>query len=144
MNDSAGFLTSTPGRLVLFESLSDRFESVLGKLKGKGKLSEADVDDALREIRLALLEADVNVGVVRDVIERIRTNAVGATASTALNPGQQVVKIVHDELVHYLAGEDDLEKLKIDNPIKGKTALDALNNLQFIYFHNLIRLQYLG
>ena len=79
----------------MFESLSDRFESVLGKLKGKGKLSEADVDDALREIRLALLEADVNFTVVKNFCARVRDRAVGEEVSKALNPGQQMVKIVN-------------------------------------------------
>ena len=89
----------------MFESLSDRFESVLGKLKGKGKLSEADVDEALREIRLALLEADVNFTVVKNFCARIRDRAVGEEVSKALNPGQQMVKIVNDELTATLGGE---------------------------------------
>ncbi|MEX1217966.1 MAG: signal recognition particle protein [Acidimicrobiales bacterium] len=89
----------------MFESLSDRFESVLGKLKAKGKLSEADVDDALREIRLALLEADVNFTVVKNFCARIRDRAVGEEVSKALNPGQQMVKIVNDELTATLGGE---------------------------------------
>ncbi|MEJ6512723.1 MAG: signal recognition particle protein [Actinomycetota bacterium] len=89
----------------MFESLSDRFESVLGKLKSKGKLSEADVDEALREIRLALLEADVNFTVVKNFCARIRDRAVGEEVSKALNPGQQMVKIVNDELTATLGGE---------------------------------------
>ena len=89
----------------MFESLSDRFESVLGTLKGKGKLSEADVDEALREIRLALLEADVNFTVVKNFCARIRDRAVGEEVSKALNPGQQMVKIVNDELTATLGGE---------------------------------------
>ncbi len=89
----------------MFESLSDRFESVLGKLKGKGKLSEADVDEALREIRLALLEADVNFTVVKNFCARVRDRAIGEEVSKALNPGQQMVKIVNDELTATLGGE---------------------------------------
>ena len=89
----------------MFETLSGRLGGVLKGLRNRGRLTESDVVEVLAEVRTALLEADVNVGVVRDVIERIRTNAVGATASTALNPGQQVIKIVNDELVAMLGGE---------------------------------------
>ena len=89
----------------MFETLSDRLGGVLKGLRNRGRLTESDVIEVLAEVRTALLEADVNVGVVRDVIERIRINAVGATASTALNPGQQVIKIVNDELVAMLGGE---------------------------------------
>jgi len=89
----------------MFETLSDRLGSVLKGLRNRGRLTEADVAEVLAEVRTALLEADVNVGVVRDVIERIRTNAIGATKSTALNPGQQIIKIVNDELVAMLGGE---------------------------------------
>ena len=83
----------------MFESLSDRLGGVVNKLRNRGRLSEADVDEVLGEIRTALLEADVNVTVVRNVLARIREQAVGASASKALNPAQQVVKSVHTELV---------------------------------------------
>ncbi len=89
----------------MFESLSGRFENVLGRLRSKGKLTEADVDDALREIRLALLEADVNFNVVKSFCARIRERAVGEEVSKALNPGQQMVKIVNEELTSTLGGE---------------------------------------
>ena len=89
----------------MFETLSDRLGGVLKGLRNRGRLTESDVVEVLDEVRTALLEADVNVAVVRDVIERIRVNTVGATASTALNPGQQVIKIVNDELVAMLGGE---------------------------------------
>ena len=89
----------------MFETLSDRLGGVLKGLRNRGRLTESDVVEVLVEVRTALLEADVNVTVVRDVIERIRVNTVGATASTALNPGQQVIKIVNDELVAMLGGE---------------------------------------
>ena len=88
----------------MFEALSDRFEGVLGRLKGKGKLTEADVDDALREIRLALLEADVNFTVVKNFVARVRERCLGQELSGALNPGQQVVKIVNEELTATLGG----------------------------------------
>ena len=89
----------------MFESLSDRFESVLGRLRSKGRLTEADVDEALREIRVALLDADVNINVVKNFCARIRERAVGEEVSKALNPGQQMVKIVNDELTATLGGE---------------------------------------
>src|SRR5665647_1267054 len=89
----------------MFESLSDRFESVLGRLRSKGRLTDSDVDEALREIRLALLEADVNFTVVKSFCARIRERAVGEEVSKALNPGQQMVKIVNDELTATLGGE---------------------------------------
>src|SRR6478735_7589197 len=89
----------------MFEALSDRFEGVLGRLRGKGNLTEADVDDALREIRLALLEADVNFTVVKGFVARVRERCLGEEMSKALNPGQQVVKIVNEELTTTLGGE---------------------------------------
>ena len=89
----------------MFDSLSTRLEGIVTRLRGKGRLSEADVDEILKEIRTALLEADVNVGVVRNVIARIREQAVGERLSQVLDPGQQVVKIVNAELVGLLGGE---------------------------------------
>ena len=89
----------------MFASLSDRFDTIFTKLKGRGRLGEADVDEVLREIRVALLEADVNLAVVRGFVERIREACVGAELSKALNPAQQVIRIVHDELVATLGGE---------------------------------------
>jgi signal recognition particle subunit SRP54 len=89
----------------MFESLSSRLEGVIKKIRGKGRLTEADVDEVLKEIRTALLEADVNVGVVRTVVGRIREQAVGITLSQALDPSQQVVKIVNSELTAMLGGE---------------------------------------
>ncbi len=89
----------------MFDSLSSRLEGVIKKIRGKGRLSEADVDEVLKEIRTALLEADVNVGVVRNVVVRIRDQAVGIARSQALDPGQQVVKIVNAELTAMLGGE---------------------------------------
>ena len=89
----------------MFETLSSRLGGVLKGLRNRGRLTEQDVTQVLAEVRTALLEADVNVTVVRDVVERIRTQAVGATSSTALNPGQQIIKIVNDELISMLGGE---------------------------------------
>lgn len=89
----------------MFDSLSDRLQGIVKRLKGKGRLTEADVDEVMGEIRTALLEADVNVGVVRDVVARIREAAIGATVSQALDPSQQIIKIVNEELVAMLGGE---------------------------------------
>ena len=89
----------------MFESLSDRLTGALTGLRGKGKLTEADINATAREIRLALLEADVSLPVVRGFIKRIKERAAGAEVSEALNPAQQVVKIVNEELVEILGGE---------------------------------------
>lgn len=89
----------------MFESLSDRLQSALTGLRGKGKLTEADINATAHEIRLALLEADVSLTVVRGFIKRIKERAKGAEVSEALNPAQQVVKIVNEELVDILGGE---------------------------------------
>jgi signal recognition particle subunit SRP54 len=89
----------------MFESLSDRFEGIFTRLRGRGRLGEAEVDQALGEIRLALLEADVNLGVVRGFVARVRERCVGAELSNSLSPAQQVIKIVNEELVAILGGE---------------------------------------
>ena len=89
----------------MFDTLSNRLDGIVKRLRGKGRLTEADVDEVMREIRTALLEADVNLTVVRSVVNRIREHAIGATRSQALDPGQQVVKAVNDELVRILGGE---------------------------------------
>ncbi|HKA82563.1 MAG TPA: signal recognition particle protein [Acidimicrobiales bacterium] len=89
----------------MFESLSERFEGIFARLRSKGTLRESDVDEVLREIRLALLEADVNFVVVKTMLERIRERAIGARIHEALNPAQQVVKLVNEALVEALGGE---------------------------------------
>lgn len=89
----------------MFESLSDRLTAALQGLRGKGRLTDADIDATTREIRLALLEADVSLPVVRAFIHRIKERARGAEVSSALNPAQQVVKIVNEELISILGGE---------------------------------------
>lgn len=83
----------------MFENLQDRLQGVFNQLNRRGRLSEADVDKALREVRLALLEADVNFKVVKSFIARVRDRAVGVEVSKTITPGQQVIKIVHDELL---------------------------------------------
>ena len=89
----------------MFETLSDRFGAILDKLTRKGVLDEADVNEAMREVRRALLEADVALDVVRDFIDAVRAKAVGQEVVRSITPGQMVIKIVHDELVRTL-GED--------------------------------------
>jgi signal recognition particle subunit SRP54 len=90
----------------VFDSLSERLRKTLGDLTGRGRVSEADVDAAMREIRLSLLEADVNFKVVKDFVARVREQAVGAEILQSLTAGQQIVKIVHDELVALLSAGD--------------------------------------
>jgi signal recognition particle subunit SRP54 len=91
----------------MFDSLSEKLESVFKKLRGQGVMTEENIKDALREVRLALLEADVNFKVVKDFVENVRTKAVGTEVVQSLTPGQQVVKIVHDELVAVMGGNED-------------------------------------
>ena len=88
----------------MFDALSDRLEGIFSGLRNRGRLSERDIDDVTREIRRALLEADVNVRVARAFIERVKERAIGADLSKSLSPGQQFIKIVHDELVETLGG----------------------------------------
>ncbi len=89
----------------MFDTLQDRLQSAFKNLRGKGRLTEADIDATTREIRLALLDADVAVPVVREFVARVKERALGAEVSKALNPAQQVIKIVNDELVGILGGE---------------------------------------
>ncbi len=89
----------------MFENLSDKLQRSFKSLRGQGTITEENISDALREIRLALLESDVNLNVVTDLIEHIRTRALGEQVATALSPSEQIVKIVHDELVNVL-GKD--------------------------------------
>ena len=100
----------------MFENLSDRLSGVFERLTKQGALSEDDVKTALREVRVALLEADVSLPVARDFVKAIQEKATGQAVTKSVTPGQQVVKIVHDELVHVLKGDTDPGVLKIDNP----------------------------
>jgi signal recognition particle subunit SRP54 len=86
----------------VFDTLSDRLQSALGEVRGRGKLDEESVSKAMREIRLALLEADVNFKVVKDFVARVKARALGADVTKSLTPGQEVVRIVHDELVELM------------------------------------------
>ena len=101
----------------MFENLSERLSGVFDRLTKQGALSEDDVKTALREVRVALLEADVSLPVARDFVKAVQDKATGQAVTKSVTPGQQVVKIVHDELQHVLAGDgDDPGALKIDNP----------------------------
>ena len=88
----------------MFDALSDRFDAIFTRLRGRGRVGEPEVDEVLREIRLALLEADVNFKVVKSFTEAVRERALGADIVGQLNPGQQVVKIVSDELTELMGG----------------------------------------
>ena len=90
----------------MFDDLSERLRGVLGRLTGRGRITEADVDAAMREVRLALLEADVNFRVVKDFVARVRERAVGQDVIESVNAGQMVIKIVHDELTEILGAGD--------------------------------------
>lgn len=94
------------GELNVFTSLAERLQETFKRLKGKGRLTEADVNEALREVRLALLEADVNYKVVKDFIARIKERAVGQELLASLNPAQHVIKIVHEEMTELMGGSN--------------------------------------
>jgi len=100
----------------MFESLSDRLSGVFDRLTKQGALSEDDVKTALREVRVALLEADVSLPVARDFVKAVQEKATGQAVTKSVTPGQQVVKIVHDALVDVLTGEGEPGALKIDSP----------------------------
>jgi signal recognition particle subunit SRP54 len=108
----------------VFDTLSDRLRATLGTLTGRGRISEADVDTAMREVRLALLEADVNFKVVKDFVARVREQAIGQEVLQSLTAGQAVVKIVHDELVALLGTGDRVFHLS------GNPAVVAMVGLQ--------------
>src|SRR5256712_14091776 len=86
----------------MFDTLSSKLQNAFRNLRGLGKISEANIGDSLREVRLALLDADVNFKVVRDFIERVKAKSLGAEVVQSIQPGQQIIKIIHDELVELL------------------------------------------
>ncbi|MEP1329668.1 signal recognition particle protein [Pseudophaeobacter sp.] len=100
----------------MFENLSERLSGVFDRLTKQGALSEEDVKTALREVRVALLEADVSLPVARDFVKKVQEQATGQSVTKSVTPGQQVVKIVHDALVDVLRGDEDLGALKVDSP----------------------------
>ena len=97
----------------MFENLTDRLESVFKKLRGHGKLTEENIQEAMGEVRTALLEADVNFGVVKEFVAAVTAKAIGQEVLSSLSPGQQVVKVVHDELVQLLGSE--AQPLRLDD-----------------------------
>jgi signal recognition particle subunit SRP54 len=99
----------------MFDSLSSRLQNAFRNLRGLGKISESNVSDSLKEVRMALLEADVNFKVARDFIERVKNKAVGVEVIQSIQPGQQIVKIIHDELVDLLGSQNAALNLN-DNP----------------------------
>ena len=101
----------------MFENLSDRLEGVFKKLRGHGKLTEENIGEALREVRGALLEADVNFKVAKDFVARVSEQAVGREVSKSLSPWQQVIKIVYEELVELLGGTAQPIKLDGRQPV---------------------------
>ena len=101
----------------MFDNLSERLGGILDRLTGRGALTEKDVDAAMREVRRALLEADVALEVVRSFTERVREQAIGATVVKSVTPGQMVVKIVHDELVNTLGSDGETVDLNAVPPV---------------------------
>jgi signal recognition particle subunit SRP54 len=108
----------------MFENLTDKLDGIFRKLKGRGRLDEENIQSALKEIRMALLEADVNFRVVRDFIEEIRQRAVGQEVLESITPGQQVVKIVHDRMVELMGGVSS--QLKFGSRIPAPIMLTGL------------------
>ncbi|MEA2936346.1 MAG: signal recognition particle subunit, partial [Variibacter sp.] len=101
----------------MFDSLSERLSGILDRLTRRGALTEADVDAALREVRRALLEADVALDVARDFVQQVKTRAVGIEVIKSVTPGQMVVKIVHDELVNTLGADTQPIDLNAPAPV---------------------------
>ena len=94
---------------MIFESLADKLQGTIGKLRGKGKVTQQDVDEAMREVKLALLEADVNFRVVKKFVKRVKERSLGSDVMESLTPGQQVIKIVMEELSALMG--DDAKKI---------------------------------
>ena len=113
--------------MALFENLSDRLQASFQKLRGHGQITEANVKDTLREVRMALLEADVSLSVAREFISRVQEKATGESVLTAVSPGQQMVKIIHDELMEFLGGQDGAKPFA---PEKGRLTVILMLGLQ--------------
>src|SRR4028118_956228 len=101
----------------MFSQLSDRLQDIFKDLRGHGSITEANVNDAMREVRMALLEADVNYQVAKDFIARVKEKALGQEVLRSVTPGQQMVKIFHDELTTLLGG--NAEPLNLNAPPRG-------------------------
>ena len=100
----------------MLENLGNRFQDIFKKVRGYGKLSESNIKDALREVKMSLLEADVNYKVVKDFINKIQEKAIGTEVIRGINPGQQFIKIVNDELVELLGGTNSKLTKGVKNP----------------------------
>ncbi len=100
----------------MFDNLSERLDGIFRKIKGRGRLDESSIEEGLREVRLALLEADVNYKVVRDFTAKVKEKALGKEVLKSLTPGQQVVKIVHEELIEAFRGEQCWLKFNWTSP----------------------------
>ena len=100
----------------MFDNLSDRLSQSLKQITGKARLTEDNIADALRDVRMALLEADVALSVVKDFVDQVRNKAVGQKVTAALNPGEAFIKIVHDELVHIMGDANDALNLATKPP----------------------------
>jgi len=111
----------------MFETLSEKLQRVFKNLRGEGRLTEQHIEEALKEIRLALLEADVNFKVVKELIEHIREKALGQEVMTALSPTEQVVKIMRDEMVAILG--KDTAKLKFASQPPTVVLMAGLKNV---------------
>src|SRR4051794_19892967 len=107
----------------MFSQLSDKLQGVFKDLRGHGKLSESNITDAMREVRIALLEADVHYQVAKDFIARVKEKSLGEEVLRSVSPGQQIVKIFHDELTTLLGG--DSSPLNLDKP--GRIMMVGLN-----------------
>ena len=101
----------------MFEGISEKLNTTLKKIRGYGKLSEDNIQESLREVRLSLLEADVNFKVVREFIDSVKERALGAEVAQSLSPGQQFVKIVHEELIHVLGDKSSELELNAAPPV---------------------------
>src|SRR5260370_8189953 len=102
----------------MFDTLSDRLENVFKKLKGQGRITERNIEEALGEVRLALLEADVNIRVVRDFVEHVRGKALGQEVLRSLSPEQHLIKFVATELQNAMGGTARELDLKVNPPVK--------------------------
>jgi len=117
-----------------FENLSERLQNTIAKLTGKGKVSESDVKEMMREVRLALLEADVNFKVVKEFVKKISERAVGTEVMKSLTPAQQIVKIVNEELVELLGGTN-VELNQGGKIPKRNSGSEEAGYFQYIYLH---------
>src|SRR3954453_17534108 len=99
----------------MFDSLQDKFGTLFRNLAGKGKISESNVRDAMKEVRTALLEADVHFDVVNTFVSDVTQKAIGTEALASIEPGQQMIKIVYDELIRLMGNEEDLTQVKTDD-----------------------------